>query len=180
VVPFQGIDRRSGGGSDLSTAIETNVAGGVGIQVERAAGMKTERSGRALRRNGSLKHIADGLILLLSRYGAEDRASREQGRDRHRDGMSGDCRDRGETFVIDLLLTASPIERDDLHCEWIVEVGGRIVEGKMPVDANAAAHNVDGRSVEFVRIVGCRPAWVIARLDQMDRAKWQFVKNVLA
>ncbi len=91
--------------------------------------------------------------------------------------MSRNILDRSETFVIDLLLAASLIERDDFHSEWVVEIGGGIIEGKMSVDANTAAHDVDGSSVEFGRIVGCDLVRVVASLDQVDCAERQVVKD---
>jgi len=73
------------------------------------------------------------MILLRSGHGAEDRASGEERRDGHRDSMSGNVLNEGETFVIDLLLAASLIERDDFHCEWVVEVGGDSLKARCPL-----------------------------------------------
>ena len=70
--------------------------------------------------------------------------SGEECRDSHRDRMGGNIIEGGETFVIDLLLTAPLIEGDDLHGKWVVKIGGWIVKSKMSIDADAAAGDVDG------------------------------------
>ena len=150
---------------DLAVALKRNLASGVVIEVERAPRMNTERSGLAQRCNGSLEHVANGMGLLRSGYGAEDGASGEERRNGCRDSMSRNILDRSETFVIDLLLAASLIERNDFHSEWVVESGGRIIDGKVSVDANTAAHDVDGSGVDFGRIVGCDLVRVVASLD---------------
>lgn len=139
--------------------------------------MKTECGGRAHRCNGPFEHLANGLMFLLSRHYTEDRMSGEKRRDGHRDRMGGNIIEGGETFVIDLLLTAPLIERDDLHGEWVVEIGGWIVEGKVSIHANPAADDVDGRGVEFGGIFGRGPVGVVLRLDQVDCAKRQAVKD---
>lgn len=100
----------------------------------------------------------------------------------HGDGerVGGYIAQRGETRIVDLLLAALRVEFHNLDGEWIVEVGGRVVECKVAVYANAAAHNIDRRGAELRGVVCRRLHGIVAGLDQMHGGEGEVIEDCAA
>src|SRR5277367_6011630 len=74
-----------------------------------------------------------------------------------RDRPRRNRRQIGETAVENLLHPAFPIELHDFNRADVSKIGGRIIEGNVPVHAYPEADNVDGRGREKSRIIGRTP-----------------------
>src|SRR5262249_42965337 len=91
--------------------------------------------------------------------------------DRERQGVGGDGGEGGEAAVVDLLLAAGVVERDDLGDLRVVEIGdGGVVEGDVAVLADAQAHDVDGGLAEQVGVAAAFGVGGRGAVDQVHRA----------
>ncbi len=70
--------------------------------------------------------------------------------DRHGDGLCGDIVECGEPALAELLFSAGIIEVDNEEGFLGVEVGGRVVEGEVPVFTDADKGDVDGMVADDV------------------------------
>jgi len=82
-----------------------------------------------------------------------------------------------ETAVENLLRPAFPIELHDFNRADVSKIGGRIIEGNVPVHAYPEADNVDGRGREKSRIIGRTPFGPIVGIHQMNSSDRQVVEE---
>ncbi len=129
--------------------------------------MQAKCAGWAHGLDGSQERAADSFFLEHSRDSAKDCATGEQSRHGNGERSGGHLAERSEAPVINLLLAAPHIEMDDLHCEWIVKVGRRIIKGKMAVGADATTDDINGRGIEPGSIFGCRLGGIVAGVEHM-------------
>ena len=94
--------------------------------------------------------------------------------------MGGDFGEGADAGVIDLLTAALRVECDEFDGEGIGEISGRIVEGEMAVDADAAADDVKGSGVEFGGVVGCGLRGIVAGDEKMRGGEGEMIEDCAA
>ena len=119
-------------------------AGGIGIDVQRALGLRPQIGGGAVRGDGAVQGAFGGLGFALLRTEADHLLRAAQGRDGEGERVEGHLVHAREVTFVHLLLTAGQVELDDLHQTLVLEVGDRrIVEGDVAILTDAEAAEVD-------------------------------------
>ena len=117
--------------------------GGLDIKIEVAIVVSPESRRGAIRRGRPLQSAPHGLRLAPVWDDAGDGASGENGRDTERQGVLRDLGEAGEVAFTDLLAATGLVERHHVDRVRGGEIGWRVIEGEVPVFADADAGDVD-------------------------------------